>query len=113
MFGFVVTGCIPRYVLIRAVGPGMAQFGVSDYAPSPSLQVLSNGTQVVAQNSGWSTASGGLWTMSQAFARAGAFPLKPNSGDSAVVVLLQPGEYIAQASSAQLGEVLLEVYLMP
>jgi hypothetical protein len=51
--------------------------------------------------------------MNQAFSRAGAFPLPANSGDSAVVVLLQPGTYLAQASSSQLGEVLVEVYLMP
>lgn len=112
-FGFVITGSIPRYVLIRAVGPGMAPFNVNDYAPSPSLEVLFQGTQSVAQNSGWSTANGGLWTMNQAFARTGAFALPANSGDCAVVVLLQPGEYIAQASSSQLGEVLVEVYLEP
>lgn len=110
--GFVVSGSIPRYVPVRAVGPTLAQFGVTDFAPAPSIQVL-QGSTVLAQNTGWGSFSGGAFPLTQVFAKTGAFSLAPNSADSALLVLLSPGTYLAQASSSQLGEVLTEVYLLP
>ena len=52
--GFVVTGSVPKRVLIRGVGPALTQFGVAGALARPSLAVFS-GSTVLAQNAGWTT----------------------------------------------------------
>ncbi len=52
--GFVIAGTMPRRVLIRAVGPTLANFGVTDALPNPSL-ALYNGLQLIARNDQWGT----------------------------------------------------------
>lgn len=52
--GFVIAGTAPRRVLIRAVGPALSTFGVTDALQNPSL-ALYNGTQVIARNDQWGT----------------------------------------------------------
>ena len=50
------------------------------------------------------------------FASVGAFPLPEGSKDAAVIIRLQPGSYVAQASAVdptESGQVLIEVYILP
>ncbi|MBI5769326.1 MAG: hypothetical protein HZA93_16150 [Verrucomicrobia bacterium] len=105
--GFVVEGPAPRRVLVRAVGPTLAAFGVQNVAATPTLSVFKGATQI-ASNTGWAGAA----NLSAAFVAAGAFALPSTSRDSAVVLTLEPGDYTAQARDANGGEVLLEVYLL-
>jgi hypothetical protein len=105
--GFVVEGSGPKQVLIRAIGPSLAQFGVSNMAANPALTVFKGSTQIGA-NSGW----GGSASLAAAFTAVGAFSLPSNSRDSAIVLTLDPGNYTAQARDPIGGEVLLEVYLV-
>jgi hypothetical protein len=102
--GFVVGGRVARRVLVRAVGPALAMFGVTNPLPTPTLTVL-NSRGVVGTNSGW-TANGELIF---GFTRVGAFALPINSHDAAMMLLIEPGGYTVQVSGGA-GEVLLEIY---
>jgi uncharacterized delta-60 repeat protein len=108
--GFVIAGAAPRTVLIRAVGPGLLPFGVTNFLPVPRLTLFNNDTgAVLGANAGW----GSDPALSAVFVQVGAFPLAANSTDSVLLVTLQPGTYSAQVSAAPGtagGNVLIEVY---
>jgi endo-1,4-beta-xylanase len=108
--GMVITGENARTVLVRAVGPGLAAFGVSGTLPRPRLVVLS-GTQVVAANAGWEITPE-VATIVAAAERAGAFALQPGRADAALVATLPAGPWTIQVSGAEgeAGVVLIEVY---
>jgi len=108
--GFVVGGTTPRRVLLRAVGPGLAAFGVANPLADPTL-TLFNGAGPLAANDNW---DGDADTLA-AFAAAGAFALTPGSKDAAQVLTLGPGAYtitVRGAAATDAGEVLVEVYLV-
>jgi hypothetical protein len=108
--GFVIGGTISRRVLIRAVGPGLAQFGVSGVMANPTV-VVYRGSLQLASNEGW----GGDTNLSAVFAAVGAFGLTTASKDAAVVLTLAPGAYtlvVRGAGATDAGEVLAEVYLV-
>ena len=112
--GFVITGTSPKSVLIRGIGPTLAQFGVSDTLANPQLALLTranNQDTVIASNDGW----GGTAALSAAFALVGAFSLPTNSADAALLVTLQPGTYTAEVTGANgsTGIALVELYEMP
>lgn len=110
--GFVVTE-MPRTVLIRAVGPGLQQFGVTNAAPATRLSLHSN-EQNLANNEDWAVNTSYRTLVERATERVGAFPLTVGSRDSAIVMTLPPGAYTVHAGGAALtsGTVLLEVYLL-
>jgi phosphodiesterase/alkaline phosphatase D-like protein len=114
--GFVISGASSRTVLVRAVGPTLSAFGVTDALAQPRLSVY-QGDQLVASNSGWSGGtSAGVETMTDAFDRSGAFRLlDQNSSDAALIVSLTPAAYTVQVKSGDGsgGAVLLEVYDLP
>lgn len=108
--GFVVNGNLPRRVLIRAVGPGIASKGVGDPLLDPTLS-LYRGSGVLDSNDDWETHPDR--DLLEAFMEgAGAFDLDPESKDSALFVWLEPGLYTAIVSSADggTGVALVEVY---
>jgi glucose/arabinose dehydrogenase/mono/diheme cytochrome c family protein len=111
--GIVVGPGEPTTVLVRAVGPGLEQFGVSNFLESVTLNLLSGGTSIVS-NTGWSTASNAA-EIESAAALIDAFPLEAGSGDSAVLVTLNPGNYTLHVSSntGQGGVALVEVREVP
>ena len=110
--GLVVTGASARTYLIRAVGPGLADFNVAGVLARPSL-VLLRGTIPVHANDGWETAASPTLLAATA-SRVGAFALKPGSADAAMVVTLEPGAYTALVTSASggnaSGQCLIEIY---
>lgn len=104
--GFYISGSAPKKVLIRAVGPSLAKFGVATPLANPSLQVMS-GTTVVAQNEDW----GNDPALSAAATQVGAFPLDAGSKDAALIVTLAPGAYTAKVGTNNGdGDALVEVY---
>lgn len=105
--GFVVSAGPLRRVLVRAVGPTLAQFGVANPATNPALTVFRGSVQI-AGNAGW----GGAPDLAAIFREAGAFALPVSSRDSAVLLTLEAGNYTAQARDPNGGEVLLEVYVL-
>jgi GH35 family endo-1,4-beta-xylanase len=108
--GLVLTGDNTRPVLVRAVGPGLAAFGVSGALARPALVVL-KGNQPVAANAGWE-ASADPAALSAAAGRAGAFSLAAGQADAALLVPLAAGAWTIQVSGADggAGVVLIEVY---
>ena len=108
--GFVVRSAAPRRLLIRVIGPSLAQFAVSDPLPYPRLVITNDRGEFIADNRGWFD----LPSLAEAFAAAGAFPLGLGSADAAAVVELPAGAYTVQASgvpgTAQSGSALIELY---
>ncbi len=106
--GFVVPPGPGKRVIIRAVGPGLAQFGVTGVVAQPTLLVFNGAQATVAQNTNFRT-SPDADTIVSASASVGAFGLATN--DSAVVATLAPGNYTAQVVGT--GVALIEVYELP
>ena len=105
--GFVLTGSNSRTMLLRAVGPGLAPFGVSGHVLDPELR-LYRGSGYDLTNDTW----GADHDLIAAYQRLGAFNLINNSKDAALLIPLYPGAYTAHARgrSGGTGEVLLELY---
>jgi hypothetical protein len=109
--GFVLQGTQSMRVLIRAIGPGLAAFGVPDTVVDPQLALFNDKSVKIAENNDW----GGTGELTAAFNRVGAFGLPANSKDAAVLVTLQPGLYSVQVSGVNTttGVALVEVYEVP
>lgn len=107
MMGFVVGGLTPRRILVRAIGPSLAQFGVANPVANPVLTIF-RGSTLLATNSGW----GGMTATAAVFDAVRAFALSASSRDCALVLVVPAGGYTAQVSAATAGEVLLEVYFV-
>jgi hypothetical protein len=108
--GFVITGSVPKQLLIRGVGPGLISYGVSGTLADPFVRVLRDGV-TLAQNDDWAFSDEAEYVMA-ASARAAAFELDPQSKDAALVVTLAPGSYTVILSGADggTGVGLVEVY---
>jgi PKD repeat protein len=106
--GFAISGAGPKSVLLRAVGPGLTEFGVPGAMPTPELRLYSSSGSIIDQNTGW----GNSPTIAATIAQVGAFSLAPGSADSAIVTSLEPGAYTVQVFDplGTGGTVLLEIY---
>ncbi|MBI4622205.1 MAG: hypothetical protein HY736_03155 [Verrucomicrobia bacterium] len=122
--GIVLAGTSPRTLLVRAVGPGLTDFGLpaSTVLGDPRVSVFNAGRAPVAANNNWTQGSTG--TLSAVFATSGAFPLKAANGDAALLNAFSPGAYTIQAGATPVagaapapglttGRVLVEVYVVP
>ena len=117
--GFVVSSEGSKTLLIRAVGPTLAGFGVSGALADPTLTVFGRAAGATADsallsNNDWGANAGAAHTAAVA-AQVGAFALANGSKDAAVVVTLPPGAYTVQASGAgnTTGTALVEIYVVP
>jgi hypothetical protein len=109
--GFAIGGTTAKTVLIRAIGPALAVFGVTDTLADPRLQLYA-GSNLVAENDNW----GGDLGLVSVGDSVGAFRLgSTSSGDAMLLVSLPPGSYTAQISGANSGTgvALVEVYEVP
>ncbi len=108
--GLVIAGDNARTVLVRAVGPGLAAFGVSGTLARPALVVMAGGV-AVAGNAGWETSPDAA-SITAAGASAGAFALQAGRADAALVATLPAGAWTIQVNGADggAGVVLVEVY---
>ena len=93
--GFVITGSVPKPVLIRGVGPALAvaPFNMTGTLPDPLFDLYHAGV-VTSHNDNWATA-GDPATVAAAMARVGAFSLPSGSLDSVISTTLNPGVYSA------------------
>jgi autotransporter-associated beta strand protein len=96
-------------LLVRAVGPSLAPFGVTGMLPDPKLDLYS-GPTVVTANDNWE----GTAALRAAFTQAGAFAyLSADARDAAVLRdALPPGGYTVHVTGADGtgGAVLVELY---
>lgn len=107
--GFVIEGNVIAHLLLRGVGPGLANWEVATAVSDPRITLFSQ-SGPLASNDDWENST----TMNNAVAEAGAFTLSSDSADAAMVVDLPPGVYTLQlhADANDTGEALLEVYLL-
>ena len=89
--GFSVLGPDPIRVLISAKGPSLAQFGVTGVLADPQLQLIDSGGRLLAFNDNIGTVA--------ATSELAAIPGAPtNPAESALLVVLPPGNYTAVVS---------------
>lgn len=102
--GFIITGG-PKLVMIRAIGPSLAAFGVSPALDNPSIKLFANGV-MLKQNDDWKSNANAADIV--------ASGLAPTSDlESALLVRLEPGAYttvVSGTASSAIGIGLVEVY---
>ena len=115
--GFVISAREPVQVLVRGIGPALAEFGVADVLADPQItlwQRRPDGTStVVATNNNWQDDDQSSLAIA-AGRHAGAFALAAGSADAALLRTLPAGTYSVVLSSADqsVGTGLVEVYLV-
>lgn len=108
--GFFIEGNLPRRILLRAVGSGIAAQGVNGVLEDTTLRLF-RGQAVIDSNDDWD-AHPEKDQLETFMSSAGAFALEEGSGDSALFVWLEPGLYTAIVSGKnnQTGIALVELY---
>jgi len=108
--GFVIDGTASKRLLIRAVGPRLANFGLSGAIANPKLSLFVGGT-VIRENDAWGMEANAAEIVTTAQA-VGAFSLLTGSEDAAMLVSLPPGIYTAHMSGVggSTGIGMIEIY---
>ena len=109
--GFVIAGNKSVRVLIRAIGPSLALYGVAGVLVDPQLDLF-RGNVLLDHNDDWR----GTASLASTFEQAGAFQLSDRtSWDAALTAYLPPGAYTAVISGVggQTGVALAEIYELP
>ena len=104
--GFVVGGIGPvgTTVIVRALGPSLSAFGITNPVPDPVLELHDSSGTVIASNNDWGDTQ---------FALIQSSGLAPsNSHESAIQATLQGGAYTAVVGTAtgEPGTAVVEVY---
>jgi hypothetical protein len=111
--GFIIEGTGPKRVILRAIGPELTQYGITNALADPTLE-LHNGTgALIASNDNWQTTIiGGIITASQVSAIQNSGHVPTQASESAIIATLQPGNYtaIVRGRNNTVGVALVEVY---
>lgn len=105
--GFIVGGNVGRKIVIRALGPSLADFGLTPLA-DPTLELHDASGATIATNDNWAD------TQEAEILDAGLAPNNPL--ESAILMTLPPGSYTAIVrgnhtdSVAASGNTLIEIY---
>jgi hypothetical protein len=104
--GFIITGTVPKHVLLRAIGPTLAYSGVSNALPDPVMELHGPGGFVTITNDNWRDDP----AQETAILATGIPP--NNNLESAIDATLNPGAYtaIVRSTNNNLGVGLVEVY---
>jgi hypothetical protein len=102
--GFVVSGNVPRTVLVTARGPSLSAYGIANPLPNPKLEIYSGQTRIAINDDYGSSPN-----LAQILA-TGVAPAHPL--EAAVLVTLPPGPYTAIVSGAAgtAGVAIVEVF---
>jgi len=111
--GFIVQGAGTKRVIIRAIGPELAQYGIANPLADPRLELYNATRALIASNDNWQTTIlGGIITSNQVseIQNSGHFPTVAT--ESAIIANLQAGNYtaIVRGVSNTTGVALVEVY---
>ena len=82
--GFIVRGTQPKRVIVRAIGPELAQFGVPDVLVDPTLELYDGTGALIASNDSWlHTIIDGIITSDQVgdIRNSGHVPMTEGIGD--------------------------------
>src|SRR5215475_7387567 len=111
--GFIVQGMQPKRVIIRAIGPELAPFGIPDPLADPTLELHDSTGALIASNDNWmTTIIGGIITTDQVAAIRASGYAPGDFRESEMVVSLPPGNYtaIVRGVNNTMGIGLVEVY---
>jgi hypothetical protein len=102
--GFIVTGNVPKRVILRAIGPSLVRFGIQDVLLDPVLELHGPSGFVTVINDNWRD------TQEQEIQDTGIPPT--DDLESAIVAVLDPGAYtaIVRGKNNTSGVALIEVY---
>ena len=103
--GFIITGSAPKHVILRAIGPSLADFGITDPLADPVLELHGPAGFVTIVNNNWRSSS------QEAEIIATGIP-PSNDLESAIVATLDPGAYtaIVKGLGNTSGVGLVEIY---
>ena len=51
--GFIVTGTVPKHVIVRAIGPSLTRYGIVDVLADPVLELHGPGGFATITNNNW------------------------------------------------------------
>lgn len=115
--GFVLDGGTAaargtKAVLIRGVGPSLASFGIARPLPQPVVTIYDAAGKKIDWPEVYIPELNPYALAPLAAPAVGAYPLRADSRDFAIVQFLPPGAYTAHVSSGDgsEGDVLLEIY---
>jgi Fibronectin type III domain len=102
--GFVVAGDVPKKIILRAIGPSLAAFGLSGAMADPTLRLYDSTGAVVASNDNWRS------DQSQLIEDTGLAPA--DDREAALIATLAPGSYTTAVhdQSNNPGVALFEFY---
>ena len=102
--GFIITGSVPKQVLLRGIGPSLTAFGVPDALADPVMELHGPAGFATITNDNWRSTQ-------EAEIIATGIPPTDNL-ESAIVATLNPGAYTAIVSGKNntAGVALIEVY---
>jgi acetyl esterase/lipase len=111
--GFIVQGTGTKNVIIRAIGPELTQYGITNALANPTLELHNAAGALIASNDDWQTTTiGGIITSNQVsdILNSGFAPTDPS--ESAIIATLPPGNYtaIVQGVNNTTGVALVEAY---
>jgi hypothetical protein len=111
--GIIVQGTQPKRVILRAIGPELSQYGVSNAMADPTLELHNAGGALIGSNQDWQhTIIGGVITSDQVsdITNSGHAPGDPR--ESAIIADLAPGNYtaIVRGVNNTMGVALVEAY---
>jgi hypothetical protein len=111
--GFIVQGTGPKRVIIRAIGPELTQFGITNALANPTLELHNGSGAVIATNDDWQTTIiGGIIASSQVSDIQNSGHAPTAASESAIIADLPPGNYtaIVRGVNNTTGVALVEVY---
>jgi hypothetical protein len=102
--GFIVTGSDAKSVLLRAIGPSLEPFGITDALQDPILELHDSAGDIITTNDNWRD------TQESEIEMTGLAP--GDDRESAILMTLDPGEYTAVVRGANdtTGTALVEAY---
>jgi hypothetical protein len=109
--GFIIQNG-PVKAVIRAIGPSLAAFGISNALPDTTLQLRDQNGAILVENDDWKIRSDG----SSQQAELEATGLQPSDDrEAALVTTLPPGQYTAQVRGKPetTGIGVVQVYFLP
>jgi hypothetical protein len=106
----MIAGVIVRFhnkgIIVRAIGPTLARFGIANPLPDPMLELYDGNGTLIASNDDWQQAP-----------NAQSIPSNlrpPSTLESAILGTLTPGNYtaIVRGFDNAIGVALVEVYAL-
>jgi hypothetical protein len=112
--GFIVSGSVKKRLMIRALGPSLAEAGLSGVLPDPRVTLHDSEGNSIASNDDWKiTVEQYGFTLTDQRAEIEQSGIAPTDDhESAMIVSLPPGNYtvVAQDAGSNTGIGLVEVY---